>query len=613
MGPGIPHRERVVNLVMWLLFAAIVVYSFSISLNPLGDPDLWFHLRTGQMTYETGQLPSDVDPFSYTTPNPIPSGNLKGLRTQWLGQTVMYLLFDTLGVKGFAILRSLMIVAPFAIFYVIARRRGASSFALLLVLCAPLFIMAHALSSTFERPQVFSFLLAPVVYALSIRIRDYFSILPATALAAVMLLWANLHGGYIIGSALIMCVASGSAIALAMKRYSGYEYFGGRPERPVAFFVALTVALAITGINPAGGLLHSWVLGLIKSLFTTLGSGLREGAVMTQIQEYRPVWSFYGEPFKQWLYATTACYMIALAALGLKYLHQRRVDLSEAFSAMVLVFFGLAYMRGVSFALIFTAMLGSMALVYISGRRLVAVAVSSALVVVLFAGTLASQRPWLLDPSPVGYWVDMEYPENSLAFLNEKDVRGRMFNYMKWGGYIIWRSYPRRQVFFDGRDISAGVMEVYDQVVRAKPGWRKVLDAYGVDIIILPVLSGANGVLTPTLFKMAVKGPGPWRLVYMYNNQVVFIREGADGADEALECCQIPFKMLHGHIVDVATIALLSKPGHPETMISQAFGLFWSGRYTEAIGVLDQVPDSPVKIQLRREAVSSLKRQEGRR
>jgi len=598
-------------LALRLMFAALVVYAYFLSLNPLGDPDLWFHLRTGQMTYETGQLPPDVDPFSYTTPNPIPSGQLKGMRTQWLGQTVLYLVFDALGAKGLAILRSLMIVLPFMIFYLAALRRGASPSALLFVLGAPLILMVNALYGTFERPQAFSFLLAPVVYYIAMRLRGGFSVPLSALLVAIMLLWANLHGGYIVGIALLMAVAAGVAASMAAGRFFGVESVGGRPERPVSFFLVLFAAIAVTSLNPAGGVVHNWALGLVKGLFSPAGHGLRSGAVMTQIQEYRPVWSFYGEPFKEWLYAATACYVITLVALCLKYVNQRRVDLPEVFAAVLMVFFGLAYMRGISFALIFTAMVGSMSLAYIPGRRLMAVAVSSALVLVLFAGSLAAERAWLLDPRPVGYWVSDEYPERSLDFLDSRDVRGRLFNLMGWGGYIIWRSYPERQVFFDGRDISAGVMELYSQVIEARPGWREVLDAYGVDIMLIPVLSGGNGVLTPIIFRMALEGPGHWRLVFLDHNQVVFVREGAEGTASAIECCQMPFERLYGHIVDVAAIRLLSQPGHPETMISQAFGLFWSGRYAEVLRVLGQVPDSPVSLQLRREAAKALGLQRG--
>jgi hypothetical protein len=601
-------RERIVYFVSIFLFGALVFYFFFLSLNHLGDPDLWFHLRTGQMTFETGQLPGEVDPFSYTTPNPIPEVQLRGIRTQWLGQTVFFLLFEMLGARGFAFLRSLLAIVPFVIFFLVALRRGASPAGLLFVTGLPMFIMAHASYDTFERPQAFSFLLAPVAYAIAMRLRGSFSIPLAAALAGIMALWSNLHGGYIIGLALISCVAAGGALSLAAQRFSlpGHGYLGDPPEKPLAFFAALFAAFMATGINPAGWIVHQWAIGLVKGIVFSAGSKLGSGQVMSGIQEYKPVWSFLASPSHGYLYALIAFYALSVLSLCLKYWGRLRIDLSEAFSICVIVFFGMAYMRGVTFALIFSGMLASMALFHIRGRGLMAVAVSSALAMALLAGSLAMNRPWMLSPRPPARWISSTYPESSLRFLDSSGARGRMFNLMEWGGYIAWRSYPERQVFFDGREISSGVMSKYFQVVEARPGWRNVLDGYEVDVMLIPLLYGDNGIVAPPVFRMALEGPGPWRLVNMDHNQVVLVREGAAGVKGALECCRMPFERIYGQIVDVAALKLLQQPGHPDIMLSQAFGLFWSGRYSEALGTLDSMPENPVSLHLRREVARAM-------
>lgn len=591
-----------------LLFAVFAIYSFFISLQPLGDPDLWFHLKTGQLTSETRQLPSEVDPFSFTTPRPIPPGMLKGLRTQWLGQVVLYQLFDALGPMGFSILRSLALVSPFVIFYIAALRRGASPLAVAALAGAPLLVMSLVLYGTFERPQVFSFLLAPLVYSLAMRMRRTAGYWLSVALVVIMALWANLHGGYIIGVALLGAVAMGSALAMISDRL-GFYLIEGPPRRPVLFFLVVVAAMAVTLINPAGSLVQDWAAGLVRGLLTHPGGGaLRSGEVMGNVREYMPVWSFYGEPFHQWLYAATACYVLSLAALALKYAVKMRVDLSEALAAIMMMAFGLAYMRGISFALIFTGLFASISLPALMGRRLLAVAISGGLIIVLMTGHLASTRPWRLDPRPTGGWISGEFPDPPLAFLDEKDVKGRMFNLMSWGGYIIWRSYPRRQVFFDGREINAAMVSEYTRVMEARPGWRGILDAYNVDIILIPVLSSGNGLVSPIIFRMATGGPDPWRLVYLRGNYAVFVRE-ATGTMKAIECCEIPFERVYGQMVDLARLMLLSSPGHAETMISEAFGLYWSGRYAEALDVLSGVPDSTVSLKLRQHAIKALQQE----
>jgi len=599
-------KSRITGIAVSLTFVLLSLYCFFLSLTQLSDPDLWFHLRTGQMTLETGQLPGDIDPFSYTTPNPIPPVSLKGIRTQWLGQAVFYVLFEGLGAMGFAILRSLMVISPFLFIYFIALRRGASPPALLFLVGVPLFLMAHAGQDTFERPQVFSFLLVPVVYLIALRLRRLFSIAWAAALVAMMMVWANLHGGYIVGLAMLAAVAAGGALSIAYGKFYTGGYFGDIPERPKALFLALLVALLATGINPAGWIVHQWAVGLIKAFISSAGSVARAGDVMHGIKEYKPVWSFLHDPAEVRLYAVIAFYLLALISLALKYTARRAIDLSEAFAACIMVFFGTAYMRGVSFALIFMAMLASLSVVSIKGKRLFAVSAMSAIVITVLGGYLALYRPWMLSPRPPAYWISSTYPENSLRFLDEREVRGRMFNLMEWGGYISWRSYPSRQVFFDGREISAGVMKKYNNVLEGRPGWRRILDDYGVDILLVPILHGSNGILTPTIFRMVLEGPGPWRLVYLYHNQVVFLRAGAQGTQGAIECCQMPLERLYKQIVDVAALKLLEKPGYPDIMLSQAFGLYWSGRNADAMGVLNALPENPVAQSLRRDVTRAL-------
>lgn len=580
-----------------------------LALTPIGDPDMWFHLRTGQWIVENSELPGETDPFAYTSP-PLKPYQVRGLRTQWLGQVVFYLIFDALGPKGLSIVRSLALVMPFGIFFLIALRRGGNPLALLFVAGAPMFVMAHALSATFERPQAFSFLLTPAAYALSMRLRRGFSLPHALGLCLMMAIWANLHGGYIVGVAVIGSIAIGAACALIAGRLGYGGLLGEPPGSPGKFFGTMAAAIAASMINPAGNMVHKWAVALVGRLMNPVSTGgLRQGDVMTGIREYHSVWSLFGDPTMGWLYFVVACYALAVAALALKFISRRRIDLAEALSLGVLVFFGMAYLKGIAFAMIFTSFIATASVPYIAGRRRMTVLASGGvLIIAALTGSLIMEKPWMLHPSPIGYWINKDYPESALRFLDEKAVEGRMYNIMSWGGYIIWRSYPDRQVFFDGREISSNVMRLYRQVFEAKPGWRETLKAYDVDILLVPVLSSGK-VVYPLIFSMAIEGPGPWRLVFLDHNQAVFVREGARGTQRATECCEMPFERIYSQLVDVAAIRLLDSPGHPDIMLSQAFGLFWSGRNAEALAVIDAMPvRNPVSERLRGYVVDALSR-----
>jgi hypothetical protein len=44
-----------------------------------------------------------------------------------------------------------------------------------------------------------------------------------------------------------------------------------------------------------------------------------------------------------------------------------------------------------------------------------------------------------------------EMPEAGVRFIEANDLPGQVFNAQEWGGYLIYRWYPSRRVFIDGR------------------------------------------------------------------------------------------------------------------------------------------------------------------
>jgi hypothetical protein len=76
-----------------------------------------------------------------------------------------------------------------------------------------------------------------------------------------------------------------------------------------------------------------------------------------------------------------------------------------------------------------------------------------------------------------------------------------------WGGYLIYREYPRVRVFMDGRSdfYGAEFARQYIQAMGVQVGWEKYLARYGVDTIMLPPDAPLAG---------ALKQSGAWRLIY---------------------------------------------------------------------------------------------------
>ena len=63
MSSSLPHNFR----IRWSWYASLLLLVFLLGLFPLVNGDIWWHLRTGQLILERGQVP-DTDWFTYTNP-----------------------------------------------------------------------------------------------------------------------------------------------------------------------------------------------------------------------------------------------------------------------------------------------------------------------------------------------------------------------------------------------------------------------------------------------------------------------------------------------------------------------------------------------------------------
>jgi hypothetical protein len=110
-----------------------------------------------------------------------------------------------------------------------------------------------------------------------------------------------------------------------------------------------------------------------------------------------------------------------------------------------------------------------------------------------------------------------DMPEGGARFIEENDLPGPVFNLQPWGGYLIYRWYPRRLVFIDGRIDMFGpkIVEEYRQVVTIKPDWSEILDAYGIQTVLIAKESALSVLLLVH---------GGWDLVFRCEVEDVFTR-----------------------------------------------------------------------------------------
>jgi hypothetical protein len=109
------------------------------------------------------------------------------------------------------------------------------------------------------------------------------------------------------------------------------------------------------------------------------------------------------------------------------------------------------------------------------------------------------------------------FPIAGARYVEQENLPGPIFNYQPWGGYLIYRWYPTRRVFIDGRIDMYGtdIVKDYAEVVGARPRWRQVLDEYGVQTILIDKNSGLSTLLL---------ADGGWKRVFQGDVEDVFVR-----------------------------------------------------------------------------------------
>jgi len=222
----------------------------------LADPDTFWQIAIGNWIIDHGAVPRQ-DVFSFT---------MRGapwISTQWLAQVLYAVVYDRAGWAGPVLLASLAIATAFALLARFLFDRLAPVPALILTLAA-LVLSAPHLGA---RPHVLALPVMVAWFAGLVRAADDRRV-PAWPLLLVMMLWANLHGSFILGLALIAPIAADAVWTAERKqrvRLALYWFY---------FAVVAALAACITPYGPESILATLRILGL--------------GDALSIISEWRP-------------------------------------------------------------------------------------------------------------------------------------------------------------------------------------------------------------------------------------------------------------------------------------------------------------------------------------
>ena len=509
--------------ILALLFFAWV---FGITTNfALNDPDLWWHLRTGRQTVESKSLPNS-DPFSYTSPKPLPKVEKQGLKSEWLGQVVFYGSYALDGYEGIGLFRGLLIILPMLFIYVWLVKKGLKPWMALSSSAFGALLTSIMLFYTYERPQGISFLLSILAIMLLEGIRRK-SRVSAVLLAFLMAFWANVHAGFIVGIVIIILYVFGDAAKW------GYQKLRGNAGKPnYLLLLGALAGILASGLNPNGfSLSYNYLFGLASRFFSDIKHtvGLQTGGqwVETVVLEFRPLIYFYKQLYYHWLLFYWAFTALLLILLAVKYWLKKDIDLPELFTVFFISFFANYYARGLMFSIVILSFYYGKSLLELKSFKKVAASFSVLLVVTTIWCTyyIARPMPWVLKPRMTNQWVSPWYPISADMFLKKNNIAPPMYNFYTWGGFLIWDIYPKYQVFIDGRALSNTINNQADAILKSYPGWQQELDAFNINFILVPVVFRESGYIVPLPISL-INDP-EWKLVFLQNNQAIFVRNAS--------------------------------------------------------------------------------------
>jgi hypothetical protein len=433
-----------------LIFAATCSFYIVIAPLLLGHTDLGWHLAAGDLIRNEGRVPA-YDPWSYT------AGATRWYNHTWLWDVIASLLFAHGGFTALILatifLGGVIAVSLAAICLAGSATPVATSIA---VICACILYPTFAIPDIFlaAAPNIATLLFCVTFYGACLY-RRHLWLAPAS-----MILWANMHGGFVLGLFILGVFLAGALVRRDRSAFTAYA-------------IAMAVSLVATLVNPLGFETYAAVL-------LTVGH-----FVQRYITEWQPFTRLMGSP-----QIIPACVYILLFAI----LEMRGGNTAPAEARILSWFFlvlGAWQLRYLSIFFLFSALPVALHLSRlgwfrpdhpVDGKQLgVAGLLLLALLPLLY---------WNVVPAKPG--LPQIYPDTELAYLEQHFPRARLLNHWNYGGFLIFKNRGAIPVFVDGRAATAYpdvLLHEYFGLISwevDEAAWKQVLEKYDVDAVIWP-------------------------------------------------------------------------------------------------------------------------------
>ena len=457
---------------------------FCMATRAVTDPDVWWHLRTGELIVQTHQV-FHSDPFSFTR------ANAPWVNHEWLSEVLMYAIYRVGGWIGLSVIFGLVVAAAWLIAFLRCTLRPYVA-GLLVVLGA----FASA-PSWGVRPQMFSFLLSSIFLFVLERAEERRRLL--WWLPPLTLLWVNLHGGYAAGVALLVLFLLGTLLDVAL----GNSSWPDTKLYARSLILTLLGCVAVVPLNPIGQRMFWYPWQTLRS------SGIQNYIAEWSSPNFHEVWYLPLLLLVLSLFAACSASPVRLRArpllllastMGAALVSVRHIPLFALVAVPLL-----SRLLSPAKAPAGPRPLSSAKLVF-SGLVLVGLAVFTVTRIKTVAASQAQAEA-------------EHFPDAAVQFLALHRLPGPILNHYNWGGYIIWKLYPDYRVYLDGRTDLYGdafMKQFAATYYVTEPDWDKPLKIWDIRTVLVPPESPLVA---------ALNGRPGWRQVYADSQAVLLTRD----------------------------------------------------------------------------------------
>jgi hypothetical protein len=448
------------------------------------DPDMWWHLKNGEVVWTTHTIPT-TDLFSYTT------NHHALIPHEWLSEVFIYGMYRWAGYSGLMLWLCFFTVSVLLAGYVFCSLYSGNA---KVALVGALTIWFFGTIGLAIRPHMIGYLLLLAELFLlhlgQTRSRYWFLGLPP-----LFALWVNCHGSFFFGIVLagVFLFSSWFHFQSGLLVATRWDW-----QRRQMLIVALILSVAALFLNPVG----------VKMVLYPLNTILDPAMSTTPISEWQPL-QFSGARAIGFLGILGSIFLLVIV---------RKTPLfwNELLVLALAAWLGASHVRmlfvfGILVAPVLSRLLSTTWDGYSPEKDLPlpnAILILGSLLVVYLAfpsrQNLAAQ-------------VENYSPVKAVEFVQSHQLSGPMLNQWVDGGYLIW-AMPEHPVFVDGRgDVFewSGVLDDFGKWAQLQTNPKTLLNKYGIKFCLLPRESPMVNVL-PLL-------PG-WQIVYSDNISVIIAR-----------------------------------------------------------------------------------------